>query len=73
MALKESATRYKQKTEILLVIRLPTCWKPDSCFFVCKKWQKGDKSIFVTKKWQKGDKSIFVTKYVRSIVKIIFM
>ena len=32
MAFKKSATRYKQRAEILLDIRLPTCWKPDSIF-----------------------------------------
>ena len=26
------ATRYKQKTEIFLITRPPTCWKFDSCF-----------------------------------------
>ena len=41
MALKQSATRYKQKTEIFLITRLPTCWKPDSWFWL----RKGKKRI----------------------------
>ena len=32
MDLKYSTTRYKQKTDILLVTRPPTCWKPVSYF-----------------------------------------
>ena len=33
MALKQSATRPKQKTEVFLVTRPPTCWQPDSYFW----------------------------------------
>ena len=40
MSLKQSATRYKQKTEIFLAIRPPTYWKPDSCFWVIRKGKK---------------------------------
>ena len=40
MALKESATRYKQKTEILLVTRPPTCGKPHSCFWFVRNDKK---------------------------------
>ena len=39
-ALKLSATHYKQKTEIFLVTRQRTCWKPDSCFWSVKKKNK---------------------------------
>ena len=49
MALKYSANRYKQKAEIFLVTRQPTCSKPDSCFWFVKKGQKEDKSEFITK------------------------
>ena len=33
----ENSTRYEQKTEIFLVTRPPTCWKPDSCFWFARK------------------------------------
>ena len=31
--MKQSATRYKQKAKLFLVIRPPTCWQFDSCFW----------------------------------------
>ena len=40
MAMKYIATRHKQKTEIFLVTRPPTCWKPDSCFWFVRKDKK---------------------------------
>ena len=39
-ALKQSTTRYKQKAEIFLVTRPPTCCKPDSCFWFLRKDKK---------------------------------
>ena len=45
MALKESATHHKEKSEILLVTRPPTCF----LILACEKGQKEDKSEFVTK------------------------
>ena len=44
MALKYSVTSYKQETEIFPVIRPPTCWKPDSCFWFVRKDKKGIKA-----------------------------
>ena len=38
--LKKSATRYKQKTEIIIVTRPPTCRKFDSCFWFLQKYKK---------------------------------
>ena len=49
MALKYSATRYKEKTEIFLVTRSLTCWKPDSCFWFVRKEKKEDTSKFLSK------------------------
>ena len=40
IALMKSATRYKQKTEIVLVTRPPTCCKPGSCFWFGRKNKK---------------------------------
>ena len=31
-----------KKTEMLLVTKLPTCWKPDSCFWFVGKDKKKD-------------------------------
>ena len=45
MTLKQSATRYKQKTETFLVTRPPRCWKFDSSFWILRKdnFPKGQK------------------------------
>ena len=42
--LKLSATCYKQKQEILLIARPPTCWKCDSCIWFLGKDKKDIKT-----------------------------
>ena len=41
MALKQRATRYKQKTEIFFDTNPSTCRKPDSCFWFVRKGKRG--------------------------------
>ena len=41
-------TRYKQKTEIFLFTKPPTCSKPKVCFWFVR-MEKNDESKFVTK------------------------
>ena len=44
IALKQNLTRFKEKVAILLITRLPSRWKFDSCFWFLKKDKKGIKA-----------------------------
>ena len=39
-------------TELFLITRPSTCWKPDYFFLACKKGQKEDKNVFATESVQ---------------------